>query len=271
MEQTTFVRRSTAWTMAFIAFALHICSSDAQPAGISRLEGYNVLDRRRPWTSRGIQVLPGGCTGNDLDNVNTAIIDAGRLAGAGLTAAADFSARPFDYFFKEDPATANTVAGVFRRIQSSGQGNGRLIGLTCIDVYQRCETGDAASYGYSAQVTNRAPVIVLCPKSLALPRVSPPCTQDPRRRSLGARILHYMCYINSISGPMLRMYDEETVSSVDTARAVNVLLKAGFDTTREAKAYSHLASWAWDLGLGASTEGHQRNCLDDFSKGDFDF
>lgn len=251
-------------------FSLFTCvllchCSDALPSDVRPYTAAEVLDKRQ-WTSRGIQIIPGKCTGDQLTAMQNAILDASYLAGAGLNAAAKFTELPFRYFFKDDIATANTVAGVFRRIQGSQQGQGNLIGATCEDVYNGCGTGESVQPAYSAQALNRAPIIVFCPTGLALARNPVPCTKNPGSISLGWLMLHEMTHIYNIAGPGLDVYDK----TGETARDVNDALDDGIETTTDANSYAFLGSMAWDLGLGGPPWNQQKICLQNFPKGNFD-
>ena len=78
-------------------------------------------------------------------------------------------------------------------------------------------------------------------------------------------MLHELTHVNSIAG-----FDEGDGIfdfTGETARQVNDGLDDGVDTTRDANAYAHLGSWAWDLGLGGVG---WNTCLERFPLGQFD-
>ena len=221
---------------------------------------------KRQWTSRGISVIPGSCTGNSLSAIQNSILDASYLAGAGINAATSFTVNPFQYFFSGDIKTSTTVAGVYQRVIQSQQGNGNLIGATCFDQYNNCKTGATNIPGYSAQASGRAPIVVMCPAGLAFPRNPVPCTANPGTISLGWLMLHEMTHIYSISGPSLDIQD----TTGESARDVQDSLDDGIDTTLDANAYGFCGSWSWDLGLGGPPWNQQKTCLGNFPKGNFD-
>ena len=135
MAPSQAFRRITRCFLALLALNTFLLLSSAHPTPeTSSAESTHLEERQRQWTSRGITIIPGKCAGAQLTAMQNAILDASYLAGAGLNAAADFSSLPFQYFFKGDQVTANTVAGVLRRVQQSQLGNGQLIGATCEDV-----------------------------------------------------------------------------------------------------------------------------------------
>ena len=223
----------------------------------------------RQWVSGGIEVVTvssGECTQDQIATLNTAILDASYLAGAALNAAANFTELPFRYFFKGDLQTANTVAGVYRRVQYSQRGGGNLIWVACRDILNSCESGSLINPAYIAQGTTAAPVIVFCPAGLALSRNPVPCTQTPGAISLGWVMLHEMIHAASISGPDLEIYD----TTGETPRDVQDALNDGKDTTLDASSYAHLGTWAWDMGLGGPPWNQRMTCLQNFPKGQFD-
>ena len=213
--------------------------------------------------SSGLFIYPGTCGTQDQATLETAIGDAGLLAGAGLNAAANFSEMPFRYFFKDDAATANIVGGVLQRVQQAVSGQGPRIIATCWDKYKYCKTGDLVAGAYVVQERGHAPVVVFCLFSLR--RNPTPCTQRPGAISLGSQMLHELTHIDSISG--FAEGDGILDISGETAREVNDDLDDGVDTTRDANAYAHLGSWAWDLGLGGPG---WKSCLNRFPLGQFD-
>ncbi len=177
----------TFWfALALLTLILFSRSSTALPSENLNSREAAHLDKRQ-WTSRGIQIIPGKCTGPQLTAMKNAILDASYLAGAGINAAADFDNVPFSYFFKSDYATGNTVAGVLQRVMHSQQGQGDLIGATCEDVYSYCSPNGRAQPAYSVQApgTGTAAIIVVCPLGLSLKRNLVRCTANPSAISLG--------------------------------------------------------------------------------------
>lgn len=78
----------TFWfALALLTLILFSRSSTALPS-----ENLNSREAAHPdkrqWTSRGIQIIPGKCTGPQLTAMKNAILDASYLAGAGINAAA---------------------------------------------------------------------------------------------------------------------------------------------------------------------------------------
>ena len=254
--------------LGYFKFFLLIYLSQAQPIDDSHGNAGDALSERQ-WVSRGINVVTdsaGECTPDQVITLRAAILDASYLAGAALNAAANFTDLPFRYFFESDLQTANTVAGVYRRIQRSQQGRGNLIFVACVDIYNVCETGAIVRPGYAALRDNDTPVIVICPSGLALSRNPVPCTQNPGSISLGWLLLHEMTHVSFISGPGLKVIDTEA----ETARDIQDDLDDGHNTTLDANAYAYLGTYAWDLGLGGPPWNQQKTCLENFSKGQFD-
>ncbi|MCJ1230424.1 hypothetical protein MMC12_007098 [Toensbergia leucococca] len=219
---------------------------------------------------RGIQFLPGECKGPDIQTMKNAILDASYLASAGINAAASFADPPFNYFFNPSLETSTTVAGVLHRVISSQLGNSQLIGVSCNDTWSHCgkSTGRNSFTGaYTVQdpMLNRAPVIILCPTALALPRNPTPCTVPPGTITLGWTMLEQLVQIYSISGPGLDVRQLARLTAADVGNSV----KAGEDTTMDARAYSYLGSWAWDLGLGGPPWDQRILCLRNFNAGLF--
>lgn len=216
--------------------------------------------------THGLQLLPGECNGPQLSAMETAIQDASLLANAAINAAANFTAEPFNYFFKSDLQTATTVTGVLSRVQSALQEKGDLINATCTDTYRQCRRSvEHLILGYTAHT--EPPLIVLCALGLQLPRNPTPCTDSsPGTISLGFIFLHEMTHVRHISGPGLMIEDVTGRSPRDVQDA----LKAGVKTTEDANAYAHLGSMAWDLGLGGKAGSGRGSCLGDFERADFD-
>lgn len=222
--------------LALLAINSLFLLSGSHPTGSSNPPENSHPDKRQ-WTSRGIQIIPGKCTGDQLTAMQNAILDASYLAGAGLNAAASFTSLPFTYFFAGNQDTANSVAGVLQRVQQAQSGSGRLIGATCEDVYSRCgplrsgRNGDTG-IAYSAQLkgSGRAPIIVFCPTAFLLPRNPVPCTADPGTQTLGGLMLHEMTHIYEIAGPDLDIQD----LTIDTARSINQAVISGQDMTLDA-------------------------------------
>lgn len=182
-------------------------SSRAQSIGNPKYTEHAHSDKRQ-WIAKGIQIIPGQCQGDALTTIQNAILDASYLAGAGLSGASSFTSPPFSCFFQPDQEVANSVAGFLVRVQQSQLSNGQLIGATCEDVYNRCgplrskANGDSG-IAYLAQDKNGryAPIIVVCPAGLLLPRNLVLCTADPGAQSLGGSILHEMTHICRYRAP----------------------------------------------------------------------
>ena len=83
------------------------------------------------WVHHGFKVILRECHWSDLNVLAHAINDAGDPTQAAVNAASNFKALPYNYFFKEDAETADTVLGVLRRVQKNLAGRGSLIGATC--------------------------------------------------------------------------------------------------------------------------------------------
>lgn len=222
--------------LALLAINTVFLLSDAHPTEISN-PPENSHPEKRHSRSRGIKIIPGKCTGSQLDAMRNAILDASYLAGAGLNAASSFTTLPFTYFFAGNQDTANSVAGVLRRVQQAQLGNGPLIGATCEDVFKGCDpprsgTNEVTQVAYSAQLkaSGKAPIIVFCPTAFLLPRNPVPCTADPGTHSLGGLMLHEMTHIYHISGPSLDIHDITN----DSARSIHQAVISKKDTTLDA-------------------------------------
>ena len=226
----------------------------------------------RPVTSiRGIQIVPGTCTGDDLVSAQNAILDAGSFASAGRYAAARFTDPPFNMFFSARMQDGFDVAQVYQRILDAQQGNSNRINVFCLDKYNRCDSSNNQTQvvpAYSAQFPqkHRAPEIILCAKGLALPRDPDPCTAYPGGVSLGWLMVHVMTGLSLISGSQPRINDQ----TIDTARKVMERVVIGQDTMGDANAYSYLGTWAWALGLGGPPWNRRQTCLENAEQGYFD-
>lgn len=274
MARDLLLRQAINFLFTLFALIVLFRSSNALPTENLKLAEYTHLEERqhhrRP--PRGVHVVQGTCTGLDLLTINTAILNATDLAGAGLNAAADFNRLPFSYFFKDDIATANSVAGVLGRIQSSLQGGGTSIGITCDDQFKGCGKAPITHPAYTAQDPTRpdsVPVINFCPTGLRLGRNPKPCSANPGAISLGWLLVHAMAPIYSISGDVGRINDlsDMKLDNVNDASARNIhkLLGDGFDTRKVSTAYAHVCSWSYDMGLGDKKEV----CLQNFWRGQF--
>ncbi|KAI9880212.1 MAG: hypothetical protein M1830_004798 [Pleopsidium flavum] len=226
--------------------------------------------KKRQSRAGGIALAPNHqCSVADAAKLSTAILHASYLAGAALNAASSFGDIPFNYFFPANTATVSKVAGVLTRVQQSQQGQGQVIRVTCNDFAEHCvdQRGPKGQVtpAYAAQARGYHPTIVFCPAGLTLPVNPPPCSQPPGTVSIGWIMLHEMVHIQSISGPVLDIFDEtgQLASSVGNA------VKAGQDTTTDANAYSYLGTWSWDLGLGGQPWNQKQTCLERFSTGNF--
>ena len=222
-------------------------------------------------TTRGIQIIPGTCQGEDLLSAQNAILDASYLAGAGRYAAAKFTNPPFNMFF--DPTMQNSfdVAQVYQRILNAQQGTSNRINVFCRDKYNRCSSRDNQSAvvpAYSVQFPRKhqAPEIILCAKGLALPRNPEPCSDYPGGISLGWMMVHVMTSLTLISGSHPPINDSE----IDTARKVMERVVIGQGTLGDANAYSYLGTWAWALGLGGPPWTRRQKCLENAERGYFD-
>ncbi|MCJ1234298.1 hypothetical protein MMC14_002257 [Varicellaria rhodocarpa] len=221
---------------------------------------------------RGLRILQDYCVGNDMATVYNAVLDAGYLAGAGINAATSFREVPFSYFFKHDIITSNKVASLYNRVILAQRGSGTLIGVSCSDTYKHCDDNDKSiTPSYSIQPPGQAPIIVLCPLGMALPRNPVPCTQFPSIISLGWIMLHSLVHVKSISGADEDISLDVLDQTGDTARDVGNAVGRGQDTTTDAKAYSYLGSYSWDLGLGGPPWNQQKVCLKNFWHSKFDF
>ncbi|KAL8793900.1 MAG: hypothetical protein Q9195_003519 [Heterodermia aff. obscurata] len=226
----------------------------------------------RPTTPvRGLQIIPGTCTGEDLVSAQNAILDASYLAGAGRYAAAKFVDPPFNMFFDATMQNGFDVAQVYQRILAAQQGKGNRISVFCQDIYNRCnssqnQTDVVPAYSVQTPEKHRAPQIILCAQGLALPRDLEPCTDYPGGISLGWLMVHVMTGLSLISGSHPPINDLE----IDTARKVMQRVVIGQDTMADANAYSYLGTWAWALGMGGPPWDRRRMCLDNAQKGYFD-
>ncbi len=260
---------STSWLcrqLSQYALKLLILGAVLQPAYALPTTAFDSALLKPRYTPQGTFIIPGKCTGNNLDAVQNALLDASYLAGAGIVAAQTFTELPFRYFFKGDLPTANTVAGVLDRVQQHFLGNGPLIGITCEDVYNNCVTGATNTFAYAAQTPGgtNPPLIVMCPIGLQLARNPPACsTTKPGSLSLGWLMLHELTHIHSISGT-LNIGD----TTGESARDVQDHLDDGGDTTLDANAYAYLGSWSWDEGLSPAIK--VTSCLVNFKTGNFD-
>ena len=220
----------------------------------------------------GLRILREYCVGSDMAKVYNAVLDASYLAGAGINAATSFSEVPFSYFFKSDIITSNKVASLYDRVIQAQRGSGALIGISCTDSLRHCDNSDKSiTPSYSMQPPGQAPIIVLCSLTMALPRNPVPCTQLPGLVSLGWIMLHSLVHIKSISGADEDISLDVLDQTGDTARDVGNAVRRGQDTTTDAKAYSYLGSYSWDLGLGGPPWNQQKVCLKNFWYSKFDF
>ena len=256
--------------LAVYPYITYIQSAYALPTEILDSRETNHLgERQSPHRGlRGLQLIPGKCTGAQLTAMHNAIRDAGLLVTAALEAESKFTQVPFSYFFKNDLGTANDVAAVYRRMQNALQGRGSLIGASCEDTFDACNQGDGSTQAsYAAQWNEpgatKAPLVIFCPFGLKLKRNPTPCTTQPGTVSLGWLMIHTLSHIYSISGP--DKYIEDDVG--ETARDVHNALLMDHDTTLISNAYAHLGSWSYDLGLGGPENQY---CLSNFWRGNFD-
>ena len=236
---------------------------------ISPALGTQQVQRRvLPWHIRGFQVVSGECEWVDLYNLKLAIHEAADLTQAAVNAASNFSALPFNYFFREDAETANTVLGVLRRVQKSLAGRSDLIGATCKDRQNRCEDGGNLKAAYTIQEPNRAPIIVFCPPALVVEILPKACTNPPVISQAWVT-LHEMVQIYYISGST-RDIEDVSGDEGESPRDVFEALRAGIDTTWDANAYAYLAVWAWAMGMGGSPPDPKKYCWSNFYQGNFD-
>lgn len=226
---------------------------------------------------RGISILQGTCTGN-LFSIVTAIQDATSLAGAGLNASASFGDVPYSYFFSSDVTTATITAGIYQRVIEAKQGILGSIHCACQDLGNFCNTDDTHGPnsfrpGYSANIpatsrSHQLPLIVICPRSfIILKHIPVPCSDTPNTpgaQSLGNVMLHELVHINSINGG-LPMTD---LVGVSNAWGINNAMKLGENTTLDVSAYAHMASFAWDMGLGGAPWTGEK-CLQNWTRGNF--
>lgn len=234
----------TVANLARVTIALPTSTTDSSDGiGLST----HLTERQQSKYQGGTRVVNGGgCDAAGLQTMSNAIFQAGLLAQAGLNAAANFSAPPFSFFFKPDPATANKVASVLTAALNSANGNGDLTAVSCVDTvvtpnYCAIHTDNAAYVATSNGL--HFPTIVVCPDSMGWPLNGVPCqpTVKPGVISIGWLMLHEMVHV---ADPAIG--DAEGYS----ARAVRVNLLKGIDSTKDANAYAYLGSFAWDLGLG---------------------
>lgn len=227
--------------------------------------------------AQGFSIVQGTCKGKFFPMV-TAIQDAVFLAGAGLNASASFGDIPYSYFFSSDITTADIVAGIYQRVIDTKQGILGDVQCTCEDLGNFCDTDDTHGPnsfrpGYSANIPatsspNQLPLIVICPKTFSvLKHIPVPCcdTRDtPGAQSLGGVMLHELVHINSINGglPITDLF------GVSNAWDVNDAMGRGENTTLDASAYAHMASFAWDLGLGGPPWTGE-TCLQNWTRGNF--
>ena len=220
---------------------------------------------------RGIQIIPGTCTGKELLAAQNAILDASYYAGAGRYAAVRFLDPPFNMFFHPILQNGYDVAQVYWRILEAQQGTSSRINVYCEDKYNRCttavnQTKVVPAYSVQFPQKHRAPEIILCAQGLALPRDPDPCTDYPGGISLGWLMVHVMTGLSLISGSHPPISDLE----IDTAREVMHRVMIGQDTMRDSNAYSYLGTWAWALGLGGPPWNRRQKCLENADKGYFD-
>ena len=227
------------------------------------------VDARSKNRLRGVQVIPGKCEGTDRRAAEGAILDASYIASAGYSAAINYQNPPFSMFFDSTPENSHTVANIYQRIMYAEQGKSNLIGVTCQDTYNRCNSSRRpekilAAYSVQFSGQHRAPQVVMCPSGLALQRAPEPCASNPGGISLGWLMVHSMTSLNMISGTGLNISD----SINDTAGDVMENVLMGQETINDANAYSYLAAWSWAVGLGGPPWNGKLKCLDNLHKGD---
>lgn len=223
----------------------------------------------RDLLDRGVQIIPGGCEGEQLKAMETAIVDANFLAAAAINAAVSFTSPPFNYFFKGDVETSKTVTGALQQVQSALQKKGPQVNVTCTDTYRQCRrsvTRLILGYNRHAPAPENESEVHLCALGLGLSTNPKPCTEDPGAVSLGFILLHELMHVRQISPPGLRIED----LSGRTAQSVNDALIAGRNTTLDGNAYSFMGSMAWDMGLGGKPSKERVTCLQNFENGKFD-
>ena len=261
------MRSRSTLSIAIVSVTFHLFFGEcmAHPTPTSAFLPQASAGYSYPQRDFGLQIVPGGCTGANIPAMKTAISDANLLAGAALNAASNFSELPFNYFFKADLETVNTVTNVLRRAQSALQMKGPLINVTCTDEYRACQRSvEHLVVGYTAHT--EPSLIVLCALGFTLPRNPKPCTERPGTISPGSILLHELMHVSNISGPQLTIRDLTKRS----ARDVHNALEAGTNTTEDANAFAQLGIMAWDLGFGGKPSRQRATCVQNFTRADLD-
>ena len=236
---------------------------------IANQKSFSVLGKREEPLFNGIKIAvdePLECKHAQFQNLSNAILHSGFLGVAGLNAASNYHALPFNYFLPATIEASNKVGRAMSNLVQAAQGKGPPVLATCIDAFKMCPGG---VFGYAMYVPGGHPTyiprVVICPVGLMLPDVIQPCEGLPGVTTTAYVLIHEVMHIDSISG--IRADDWDRPHNWQSARNVHKDVLAGKDTTTDAVALGLLPCWSWELGLGA---WGGKPCLEKFYQGDLD-